>query len=103
MNGDALRCDQLGQRVRDLLAEAFLHCEAAREQSHESRELRDADDLVAGDVCDMSDSVERQRVVLAETDKGDWPFDDLAGHFESLSCFARECRVQLRVSVVAGG
>src|SRR5207248_2687865 len=42
---DAARSHELEQSVRDLLAEALLHREAARIEPDESRQLRDAEDL----------------------------------------------------------
>ena len=78
VDGDAARRDELDERVGDLLAEPLLHGEAPREQAHEPRQLRDADDPVAGDVADVRDAVERQRVVLAEALERDRPLDDLA-------------------------
>ena len=104
MDGDAARLDQLVERVGDLLAEPLLHREAAREQAHQPGELRDADDLVAGDVADVRDAVERQRVVLAEAEERDRPLDDLAGEpSTTLRRLARERGQQLLVAVVAGG
>ena len=103
VDGDAARLDQLDERVGDLLAEPLLHREAAREQAHEPRQLRDADDLVAGDVAHVCDAVERQRVVLTEADERDRPLDDLPGERErELRRLARKGGHQLLVAVVAG-
>ena len=64
--------------VGDLLAEALLHREPAREEAHEARQLRDADDPLACDVADVRGAEERQRVVLAEALERDRALDDLA-------------------------
>ena len=79
MDGDAARLDQLAERVRDLLAEALLHREPAREEAHEPRQLRDPDDLLVGDVGEMGGARERERMVLAECRERDRPLDDHAG------------------------
>ena len=60
-NGDATRLDELDERVRDLLADALLHGEAARVQTHKPRQLRNPDDFWTGDIADMSDAMERKR------------------------------------------
>ena len=75
-DGDAARLDQLDERVGDLLAHPLLHREAARVEADESRQLRDADDLVARDVRDVRGAVERQRVMLAQRVERDRAFDD---------------------------
>ena len=74
---DALRVDELDERVGDLLAEALLHGEAAGEEADEAGQLGDADDSLAGDVADVGVAGERERVVLAERGERDRPFDDL--------------------------
>jgi hypothetical protein len=58
----------------DLLAEALLQGEAAREQAHQPGQLRDADDPLVRDVADVREAVEGH----AERVKGDRPLDDLA-------------------------
>ena len=78
VHGDAARRDELDERVGDLLPEPLLHGESARVEAHEPRQLRDAEDLAAGDVRDVRGAVERQRVVLAEREERDRPLDDLA-------------------------
>ena len=78
VDGDAGRRDQLDQGVRNLLAEALLDREALAEEPDEPRQLRDADDLVPGDVADVRDAVEGQSMVLAERVERDRPLDDLA-------------------------
>ena len=88
VDGHAGRLDQLHQRVGDLLADTLLHREALGEQADEPCELRDADDLLAGDVADVGDAVEGQSVVLAQRVERDRPLDDLAqrlgaGSFDS--------------------
>src|SRR6185312_5245650 len=104
MDGDPPGLDQLCDRVGDLLAEALLHGEAAREHARYPGQLRDADDPLVRDVADMSEPVERQRVVLAERVEGDRPFDDLAD--EAVlgdAALGRESGQQLGIAVVAGG
>jgi hypothetical protein len=46
MNGNAARSNELGQRVRDSLAEPLLQGEAPREQPDDPGQLRDPDDLL---------------------------------------------------------
>src|SRR5581483_12350590 len=50
---DPAGVDQVDERVRDLLAQPLLDGEPPREQPDEARQLRDPDDLVAGDVADV--------------------------------------------------
>ena len=78
MHRDPPRLDELDERVSDLLAEPLLHREAAGVEADETRQLRDAEDLRAGDVRHVRDAVERQRVVLAEREERDRALDDLA-------------------------
>ena len=78
MHRDPARRDEVDERVGDLLAEPFLDGEPARVQPNQPRQLRDAEDLRAGDVRDVCGAVERQRVMLAERVERDRPFDDLA-------------------------
>jgi hypothetical protein len=73
MDRDAVWLHQRDQRVSDLNTQTLLHGEAAREQTHEPGQLRDADDLLVRDVRDMSETVERQRVVFTERIEGDRP------------------------------
>ncbi len=105
VDGDAVRRDQLDERVRDLLAEPLLHREPAGVELDEARQLRDADDLGAGDVGDVRGAEERQRMVLAQAVERDRTLDDLADEAPSASPrpLGRERRQQLRVAVVAGG
>src|SRR5205085_3856659 len=62
VDGDAVRVDQLDERVGDLLAEPLLDGEAPRVELDEPGQLGDADDLVARDVGDVRVAEERQRV-----------------------------------------
>jgi hypothetical protein len=62
----AMRLEDADELVSNLDPDAFLDCEAPRKQSHESGELRDADDLLVRDVRNVSVTVKRQRVMLAQ-------------------------------------
>src|SRR5437764_12033167 len=73
----AARLDEIDQRIRDLLSETLLHGEATSIEPHESRQLRDPEDLVPSDVRDMHGAVERQRVTLADREERDRPLDNL--------------------------
>ena len=100
---DSVRLHQLCERVGDLLAQALLHGETAREQAHQTSQLRDPDDPLVRDVADVRETVERQRMMLAKRVEGDRPFDDLAGQAIGIAAaLGRECRQQLGVAVVAG-
>ena len=97
VNGDATWLDQLDERVRDLLADALLHGEAARVQTHKPRQLRNPDDFWTGDVCDMSDAMEWKCVVLAQRVEDDRALDDLAVRTVDVGRpLARKCRQELR-------
>ena len=103
LHRDAARAGELPQSVGDLLGEPLLHREAPRVEPHEPRELRDAEDLVAGDVADVGAAVERQRMVLAQRVEADRALDDLrVAPLDALGPLGREERAQLRVAVVAG-
>jgi hypothetical protein len=103
-HGDSARPDELDERVRDLFAHALLDGEAACVQPHEPRQLRDPDDLRAGDVSDMCNAVKGKRVVLTERVECNRPFGDLAMRtVDSVRPLARKRRVQLGIAVVAGG
>ena len=102
VDGDAGRRDQLDQRVRNLLADALLDREALAEETDKPRQLRDADDLVAGDVADVRDAVEGQSMVLAERVKRYRPLDDLSQWLRARRLrLGRERRQEFRVAVVA--
>ena len=73
MNGDAVRSDEPGEGVRDLLAEPLLHGEAPREQPDDPRQLGEPDDLLARDVADVGAAVERKRVMFAQARERDRP------------------------------
>src|SRR4029079_19382087 len=103
VNGDALRRDQLDEAIGDLFAQTLLHGEPTREQAHEARQLRDADDLLARDVADVREAVERERVVLAQALERDRPLDDLARRRAMAVALRRERREQLRLALVSGG
>src|SRR5437016_3934909 len=98
MNGDAERRYQVDEPVGDLLAQPLLHGEATSVEPHEPCELRDAEDLSVGDVGDVRDAVERQRVVLAEREERDRALEDQAA-----AALRRERGPQLRIAVIAGG
>jgi hypothetical protein len=51
--------------VCDLVGEPLLHLEPAREHVDDARDLRQADDASARDVCDVHLAEERQQVMLA--------------------------------------
>src|SRR4029079_10048365 len=73
-------------------------------EAHEARELRDAEDLVAGDIADVRTTMERERVMFAERIKADRALDDLrVTSLDALGPLRREYRAQLRIAVVAGG
>src|SRR5206468_725976 len=76
-DGHPAGAGELAQPVGDLLREPLLNREAARVEPHETRELRDAEDLVAGHVADVGATVERKRVVLAQRVEADRALDDL--------------------------
>src|SRR5581483_3974150 len=99
--GHAARVDELDERVRDLLAHPFLDGEAACVEADDPRQLRDADDLAARDVCHVRRPVERKRVMLAQRVERDWPFEDEPGVRGRV--LGRERGEQLRVAVVACG
>jgi hypothetical protein len=74
---DAARLHEVDEPVGDFLAEPFLHREPSRVEPDEPGQLGDAEDLVAGDIRQMCDTMERQRMVLAEGEERDRPLDDL--------------------------
>jgi hypothetical protein len=103
MHRNTARLHEVDETVGDLLAEPLLDGEPARVETHEPRQLRDAEDLVAGDVADVRDAVERQRVMLAEREERDRPFDDLAVQAgRALRPLRGKRGTQLRVAVVPG-
>ena len=65
-DADAARRQMRLQPVGDLLRQALLHLQVAREQVDDPGQLRKADDPVAGQVADVRDAGERQQVVLAQ-------------------------------------
>jgi hypothetical protein len=78
IDGHAVRLEHRLERVCDLATHALLQREPLSEQTHEPRQLRDADDVLVGDVADVGMPVERQYVVLAQGEEVDWPLDHLA-------------------------
>ena len=84
----AQRIEVLLQRVRDLVGEALLHLQAAREHIHDARNLAQADHLVTRDVGDMRLADERQHVMFAHRVVLDISHDD---HF-TLAVFHLEHR-----------
>ena len=70
---DAPRREPLVEPVGDLLSQALLHLQAARERFDDTRQFGQAEDALTGQVPDVGDTVERQEVVLAERLKGDVP------------------------------
>src|SRR6478672_5924263 len=98
-DGDSACLHELHHRVGDLLAESLLHGEAPRVETDEPRQLGDPKDLVACDVADVRGPVEGQCMVLAEREKRDRAFDDLA--VTALDCggaFRWERGPQLRIA-----
>ena len=77
IDGGPVWLEHRGERIGDLLPDAFLHCKAPGEQPHEAGELGNADDVLVCDVSDIRLPVKGQRVVLTDPDKGDRPLNDL--------------------------
>src|SRR5207248_5369587 len=78
--------------------------EAGLEVAYDALEIGDPDDLVSGDVADVGDAEERQRVMLAERGEGDRALDDLAGRrVDDVPALGRERGHELRVALVACG
>jgi hypothetical protein len=66
IDGHAVRLQHTLQQVRDLLTQALLHSESAREESHYSRQLGDPDDVLVRDVADERVTEKGKGVMLAE-------------------------------------
>lgn len=64
------------EALRDLFREPFLNLEPPRKHICDSRELADADDLVARDIADVATAKEGEHVVLTNAVN----FDILANH-----------------------
>jgi hypothetical protein len=63
---DALGLEVGLKPVGDLRCQALLDLEAAGEQLHHARQLRQSEDAVGGQVADVGGAHERQQVVLAQ-------------------------------------
>src|SRR5262249_59463206 len=97
--GDAAPARELAQAVRDLLCEPLLHGEATCIEPHETCELRDAENFVAGDIADVGAAMERERVVLAQGVEADGALDDLrVTPLHAFRPFGREHSAQLRIA-----
>src|ERR1700704_5046297 len=66
VHSNAMRLEDAHQLVRDLHPDALLDGEPSREHANQPRQLGDPDDLLMGDVGDVSVAMKRKRVVLAE-------------------------------------
>jgi hypothetical protein len=64
VHGDGVRLENADESVRYLLADALLHREATRKHSHEPRQLRDPDDVLVGDISNMSVTMEGKGMML---------------------------------------
>src|SRR6266550_701479 len=103
VNRHAVRLEHPHQLVCDLYANAFLHCEAPRENADQSRQLRDADDLFVRDVADVGVAVEREYVMLAQRVELDRSLDDLAdAAVRAAVTLGRKGGEELRVAFVSG-
>src|SRR6266480_6075700 len=78
INGNTMRLQQGIQSVGDLLPDTLLDGEAPVEKTHKAGELGNANNVFVSNIADIGVPVKRQRVVLTETKKVDWPLNDLA-------------------------
>lgn len=78
MDCDAVRQHDLLQGFGELVADAFLHREAAGEQPYQPGQFREPEDVLVCDVPDIRLAEERQSVMLTESEERDRSFDDLA-------------------------
>ncbi len=62
---NTLRMDRIFDSFGDLLREALLHLQTARENVDDARNLAEADHLVVRHVCDVRLAEERNEVMLA--------------------------------------
>jgi len=78
-DGDAFRLEHLHERVSDLLRQVFLRLQAARIDIDDARDLREADDVLAGEVGDVRTAEEGEEMMLAEAVELDVSDDDEVG------------------------
>ncbi len=104
VDGDPVRFEHRVERVDQLRPDALLDGETPRAEAHKADQLGDADDPLVGDVADIGVTVKGERVVFAEGLELDRSLDDLAqAAVRSAPTLGLEHRLQLRVTVVAGG
>src|SRR5688572_31463698 len=78
INGNTVRMQHGIQRVCNLLTDPFLYCKTFGEKPYHPGELRNSNDVLMGNVSNISHAVEGKSMMLAQRIKGDRSLYDLA-------------------------
>src|SRR4029077_13040969 len=102
VDGNPMSLQDARERLCDLAAEPFLYGEAPGEETHQPRELGDADDVLVGNVTHIGMTEEGEGVMLAERVEGNRAVDHLADlAVRTTFAFGREGGHQFGIALVA--
>src|SRR5689334_25242 len=104
INSDTMWMQHGFQRIRDLLTDPLLNRKAFRKESHETRQLGDANDVFMSDVSDIGFSIKRKGMMFTQRKKWNRSFHHLAQAAIRITvAFGIKNTQQLRVTIVAFG